>query len=261
MTTVLLETTMGGVRIELFDAAMPGTTKNFRTLVAKGFYDGTVFHRVIAGFMVQGGDPQGTGSGGPGYAIKDELPPTNRNARGTIAMANAGPDTGGSQFFLNVVDNARLDRKHPPSGRSWRAWTSWTRSARRRRTRGTAQRRRSRSARRPSCRRGEAPAVRKRHPFAGSAACSPPSRLKAGTTISCTIDGTRGTSVARGDVVCTGSVRVDGKEVPHSKLGTRSGHPRVRMPRIANRPDAPVAGRVPSWTGAKQPLCIRVNST
>ena len=117
MTTVLLETTMGPVRIELFDAEMPGTTKNFRTLVERGFYDGTVFHRVIAGFMIQGGDPQGTGSGGPGYTIKDELPPTNRNARGTIAMANAGPDTGGSQFFLNVVDNARLDRKHPAFGK------------------------------------------------------------------------------------------------------------------------------------------------
>ena len=117
MTTVLLETTMGGVRIELFDAEMPGTTKNFRTLVERGFYDGTVFHRVIAGFMIQGGDPEGTGLGGPGYAIKDELPPTNRNARGTIAMANAGPDTGGSQFFLNVADNARLDRKHPAFGK------------------------------------------------------------------------------------------------------------------------------------------------
>ena len=117
MTKVLLETTMGDVRIELFDTKMPGTTKNFRTLVEKGFYNGTVFHRVIASFMIQGGDPEGTGFGGPGYAIKDELPPTNRNARGTIAMANAGPDTGGSQFFINVVDNARLDRKHPAFGK------------------------------------------------------------------------------------------------------------------------------------------------
>ena len=117
MTTVLLETTMGDVRIELFDDAMPGTTKNFRTLVEKGFYDGTVFHRVIAGFMVQGGDPEGTGMGGPGYTIKDELPPTNRNARGTISMANAGPDTGGSQFFVNVADNLRLDPKHPAFGK------------------------------------------------------------------------------------------------------------------------------------------------
>ena len=117
MTTVLLETTMGDVRIELFDDAMPGTTKNFRTLVEKRFYDGTVFHRVIAGFMVQGGDPDGTGFGGPGYRIKDELPPTNRNARGTISMANAGPDTGGSQFFVNVADNLRLDPKHPAFGK------------------------------------------------------------------------------------------------------------------------------------------------
>jgi peptidylprolyl isomerase len=117
MTTVLLETTMGDVRIELFDAEMPGTTKNFRTLVEKGFHDGTVFHRVIAGFMIQGGDPEGTGYGGPGYTIKDELPPSNRNARGTISMANAGPDTGGSQFFINVVDNTRLDRKHPAFGK------------------------------------------------------------------------------------------------------------------------------------------------
>jgi peptidylprolyl isomerase len=67
--------------------------------------------------MIQGGDPQGTGLGGPGYTIKDELPPSNRNARGTISMANAGPNTGGSQFFINVVDNNRLDSKHPAFGR------------------------------------------------------------------------------------------------------------------------------------------------
>jgi len=117
MTTVRLETSMGDVRIELSDADYPGTAGNFRTLVGKGFYDGTVFHRVIAGFMVQGGDPEGTGYGGPGYTIKDELPPSNRNARGTIAMANAGPNTGGSQFFINVMDNRGLDRKHPAFGK------------------------------------------------------------------------------------------------------------------------------------------------
>lgn len=117
MTTVLLQTTMGDVTIELFDDTMPTTTTNFRKLISERFYDGTVFHRVIAGFMIQGGDPEGTGYGGPGYAIKDELPPGNRNARGTIAMANAGPNTGGSQFFINVVDNLRLDRKHPAFGR------------------------------------------------------------------------------------------------------------------------------------------------
>lgn len=116
MTTVLLQTTMGDVTIELFDG-MPITTGNFTTLVKKGFYDGTIFHRVIDGFMIQGGDPEGTGYGGPGYAIKDELPPENRNARGTISMANSGPNTGGSQFFINVVDNHKLNPKHPAFGK------------------------------------------------------------------------------------------------------------------------------------------------
>ena len=117
MTTVLVQTTMGDVTIELFDPSMPITTGNFRTLVEKGFYDGTIFHRVIDGFMIQGGDPKGTGFGGPGYTIKDELTPGNRNARGTISMANAGPNTGGSQFFINVVDNHKLNPKHPAFGK------------------------------------------------------------------------------------------------------------------------------------------------
>jgi peptidylprolyl isomerase len=117
MTTALLQTTMGDVRIELFDDAMPITAGNFRKLVEKRFYDGTIFHRVIPGFMIQGGDPEGTGFGGPGYTIRDELPANNRNARGTISMANAGPNTGGSQFFIHVVDHLRLDRKHPVFGR------------------------------------------------------------------------------------------------------------------------------------------------
>jgi len=117
MTTVLLRTTMGDVTIELFDDTMPITAGNFRKLVERRFYDGTIFHRVIPDFMIQGGDPEGTGMGGPGYAIKDELPANNRNARGTISMANSGPNTGGSQFFINVVDNHRLDRKHPVFGR------------------------------------------------------------------------------------------------------------------------------------------------
>ncbi len=117
MTTVLLQTTLGDIRIELFDDAMPITAGNFRKLVEKGFYNGVVFHRVIPGFMIQGGDPTGTGMGGPGYSIKDELPATNRNSRGTISMANAGPNTGGSQFFINVVDNQRLDPKHPAFGK------------------------------------------------------------------------------------------------------------------------------------------------
>jgi len=117
MATVLLQTTMGDVKIELLDDTMPITTGNFRKLVERGFYNGTLFHRVIAGFMIQGGDPEGTGLGGPGYTIKDELPANNRNARGTISMANAGPNTGGSQFFINLVDNHRLDPKHPAFGR------------------------------------------------------------------------------------------------------------------------------------------------
>jgi len=117
MTTVLLQTTMGDVKIELFDEKMPITAGNSRKLVEEGFYNGTIFHRVIPNFMIQGGDPEGTGMGGPGYTIKDELPAGNANVRGTISMANAGPNTGGSQFFINVVDNRRLDPKHPVFGR------------------------------------------------------------------------------------------------------------------------------------------------
>lgn len=117
MTTILLQTTMGDVRIELFEDMMPITAGNFRKLVEKRFYDGTILHRVIANFMIQGGDPQGTGFGGPGYTIRDEFIPDNRNVRGTISMANAGPNTGGSQFFINVADNHGLDRKHPVFGR------------------------------------------------------------------------------------------------------------------------------------------------
>jgi peptidylprolyl isomerase len=92
------------------------TAGNFEKLVRKGFYNGTIFHRVIDKFMIQGGDPTGTGRGGPGFTIKDEFAAKNRNVRGTIAMANAGPNTGGSQFFINLVDNIYLDRKHPVFG-------------------------------------------------------------------------------------------------------------------------------------------------
>jgi len=113
---VLLQTNMGDITLELFPS-MPITVGNFRKLAEKGFYDGTIFHRVIDGFMIQGGDPTGTGRGGPGYTIKDELPPNNRNDRGTISMANAGPNTGGSQFFINLVDNNYLDRAHPAFGK------------------------------------------------------------------------------------------------------------------------------------------------
>ena len=113
---VLLQTTMGDITIELYDS-MPITTGNFEKLVKQGFYDGVIFHRVIDGFMLQGGDPTGTGMGGPGYNIKDEFTANNSNDRGTISMANAGPNTGGSQFFINLVDNNFLDAKHPVFGK------------------------------------------------------------------------------------------------------------------------------------------------
>ena len=113
---VLLKTSMGEVTVQLYED-MPITAGNFQKLVAKGFYDGTIFHRIIDGFMIQGGDPTGTGRGGPGYAIKDEFTRKNRNDRGTISMANAGPNTGGSQFFINLVDNNFLDKAHPAFGK------------------------------------------------------------------------------------------------------------------------------------------------
>ena len=112
---VQLETNMGNITIALA-ADMPITAGNFESLVKKGYYDGVIFHRVINGFMIQGGDPTGTGRGGPGYVIKDEFTKSNRNNRGTISMANAGPNTGGSQFFINLVNNNFLDTKHPVFG-------------------------------------------------------------------------------------------------------------------------------------------------
>lgn len=115
-TNVLLNTTMGDIVIELA-SDMPVTAGNFRKLVEDGFYDGVIFHRVIDGFMIQGGDPTGTGMGGPGYSIPDEFTGHNRNNRGTISMANAGPNTGGSQFFINLVDNNYLDKMHPVFGK------------------------------------------------------------------------------------------------------------------------------------------------
>lgn len=121
-TRVLLETTQGNIVIELY-SDMPITAGNFKKLVEDGFYDGIIFHRVIADFMIQGGDPTGTGAGGPGYAIEDEFVAGRSNLRGTIAMANSGPNTGGSQFFINLVDNTYLDydktpftSKHPVFG-------------------------------------------------------------------------------------------------------------------------------------------------
>src|SRR5208283_4722651 len=96
---------------------MPITAGNFKNLVQKGTFNGTIFHRVIAGFMIQGGDPTGTGYGDESIpTIKDEFTKDNHNVRGTIAMANAGPNTGSSQFFINIVNNNYLDTKHPVFG-------------------------------------------------------------------------------------------------------------------------------------------------
>ena len=113
---VILETTEGNIVIELRDD-MPITAGNFKKLVQEGFYDGVIFHRVIEGFMIQGGDPTGTGTGGPGYKIQDEFNGEQKNNRGTLSMANSGPNTGGSQFFINLVDNNFLDGKHPVFGK------------------------------------------------------------------------------------------------------------------------------------------------
>ncbi len=107
---------MGNITIELRND-MPITTGNFKNLVEKGTYNNTIFHRVIPKFMIQGGDPTGTGYGDPSIPeIKDEFTKTNRNNRGSISMANAGPNTGSSQFFINIVDNSYLDDKHPAFG-------------------------------------------------------------------------------------------------------------------------------------------------
>ena len=117
-TKVKLETNYGNITLELY-SDMPITAGNFKKLVEQGFYNGVIFHRVIDKFMIQGGDPKGTGMGGPGYTIKDEFTHTggNKNLRGTISMANSGPNTGGSQFFINLVDNNFLDSKHPTFGK------------------------------------------------------------------------------------------------------------------------------------------------
>ena len=113
MTTVIMHTSMGNIVIKLHDD-MPITTGNFVKLSNDGFYDGVIFHRVIEDFMIQGGDPDGTGMGGPGYTIKDEFGHGHSNVRGTISMANTGrPNSGGSQFFINVVDNTYLDKEDP----------------------------------------------------------------------------------------------------------------------------------------------------
>jgi cyclophilin family peptidyl-prolyl cis-trans isomerase len=112
------ETNHGSFEVELFEDLAPATAANFLTLAGKGFYDGTIFHRVIDGFMIQGGDPTGTGRGGPGHTIRDEFSPQLRHAdAGILSMANAGPTTGGSQFFITLAPTPWLDDRHAIFGR------------------------------------------------------------------------------------------------------------------------------------------------
>lgn len=123
-TLVTFFTTEGNFEVEIYDDVAPITGGNFLDLVNAKYYDGIIFHRVIDNFMIQGGDPTGTGSGGPGYSIADEFAPNLSNVQKTISMANAGPETGGSQFFINLVNNTFLDHdkapltsKHPVFGK------------------------------------------------------------------------------------------------------------------------------------------------
>ena len=119
MTNATLHTNHGAIELELFDADAPKTVQNFRKLASDGFYDGVIFHRVIKDFMIQGGDPTGTGTGGPGYTFEDEVPSDGPSfdRPGLLAMANAGPGTNGSQFFIVTTDAAPwLDGKHTVFG-------------------------------------------------------------------------------------------------------------------------------------------------
>jgi len=117
MSDATLHTTAGSVTVELFDEDAPKTVENFRKLSGDGFYDGLIFHRVIPEFMIQGGCPEGTGTGGPGYTFEDEIN-QHKIVRGALAMANAGPDTNGSQFFIVTAEEAPwLDGKHTVFGR------------------------------------------------------------------------------------------------------------------------------------------------
>lgn len=115
---VVIESTFGRIAVELFAQEAPDTVANFLKLVEKGYYDGVLFHRVIPKFMVQTGDPTGTGRGGPGWTILDEFHPKLRHDQaGVLSMANAGPDTGGSQFFITLAETPHLDDRHAVFGR------------------------------------------------------------------------------------------------------------------------------------------------
>jgi cyclophilin family peptidyl-prolyl cis-trans isomerase len=116
-STAVMHTNHGDITLELFDEDAPKTVENFKKLAGDNFYNGVIFHRVIKDFMIQGGDPTGTGTGGPGYTFEDEFN-DNKVVRGALAMANAGPNTNGSQFFIVTTDAAPwLDGKHTVFGR------------------------------------------------------------------------------------------------------------------------------------------------
>jgi cyclophilin family peptidyl-prolyl cis-trans isomerase len=116
VSTATMKTSEGDIVLELFDEDAPKTVSNFKQLASQGFYDGLIFHRVIEDFMIQGGCPQGTGTGGPGYTFEDEIN-QHKVVRGALAMANAGPNTNGSQFFIVTTEEAPwLDGKHTVFG-------------------------------------------------------------------------------------------------------------------------------------------------
>jgi len=117
MTRAIMDTDKGPITLELFDTDAPNTVKNFVDLAQAGFYDGLNFHRVIPNFMIQGGCPKGTGSGGPGYTIKCEIN-DNKHAAGSLSMAHRGPDTGGSQFFICHAPQPHLDGVHTVFGKT-----------------------------------------------------------------------------------------------------------------------------------------------
>ncbi len=119
MTRAIMETDKGTINLELFEQDTPATVKNFVTLAEQGFYDGLKFHRVINNFMIQGGCPRGDGTGGPGYKIKCEtVGNPHKHLAGTLSMAHAGKDTGGSQFFICHAPQAHLDGKHTVFGKT-----------------------------------------------------------------------------------------------------------------------------------------------
>lgn len=116
--TAIFKTSMGDMTLELYADKAPKTVENFVKLAEKGFYNGTIFHRVIPEFMIQGGDPEGTGRGGPGYKFADEFhPDLKHNAPGILSMANAGPNTNGSQFFITEIPTPFLDNRHAVFGK------------------------------------------------------------------------------------------------------------------------------------------------